>query len=159
MTGLRYFILLVLGLNVYGALLAAPLEADKEAVAKLLAGFPTTAALDAAFKALSSAVPTTEDERKQARERLAVAKDRIPKLRLLLTPGASVFDYPGLLAAGYCIFTSKNRKDPDPSLRFYRLFIGSSDGTEEFEYPTMLLIDFDQKGIITKIGRPGKATL
>lgn len=159
MTRLPYFIPLILGLTVSGFLLAAPPETDKEAVIKLLAGFPTTAELDAAYRALSSAIPTTEDERKQARARLALVKDRIPKLRLLLTPGVSVFDYPGLLAAGYCIFTSKNRKDPDPSLRFYRLFIGSSDGTEEFEYPTMLMVDFDQKGIITKISRPGKATL
>lgn len=133
-------------------------EMDKAVVARLLDGFPTSDQIEDAHKKLSATVPTTADERKAALELLALIKERIPKLRDLFTDGTSVFDYPGLLACGRCIFINKSRKDIRIETRFYRLFLGDSDA-EEFKHPMMLIIDFDQKGTIIKVGVPGKATL
>lgn len=100
-----------------------------------------------------------------ARTKVKLAAELVPKLRTLLKEGASVFDYPSLLAHGSITYTGihrkgndhpKNTEDPfsstasvTPTEYGYRLYIGLAAG--EFPHPWDFAVFFDSKGLIISI--------
>ena len=126
---------------------------------RLLAGFPTRQELTDAVKLLAHSKDAKADDIKQARERISIAEDRLPKLRALITKGTSIFDYPGLLAAGNILYIESRGDNPGTSGHIYRMFLGTSEGYDEFQRPNMAIIDFDQTGVILSVARPGNLAL
>ncbi|WP_395753181.1 hypothetical protein [Prosthecobacter sp.] len=129
--------------------------------AKLLDGLPSRSDLYHADAILHKGLIRSEIEREIARKTFEVAKERIPKLRPLITVGDSVFDYPGLLAAGEPQFVKNRGEHPDVKGKYYRLFIGITEQTEEghIQIPNMFGIEFDQSGRILRVLGPGTLIL
>jgi hypothetical protein len=138
-------------------LLAAELTPSERfaGAARLIDGLPSRSDLYHADDAIHK-VGFTDQERAAALEKFKVARERIPKLRELIAVGDSVFDYPGLLAVGETLFIENRNEHPEITGKFYRLFIGITAQTGEGHVPNMFGLDFDQKGKIVSIFRPGK---
>jgi hypothetical protein len=80
----------------------------------------------------------------------------MPRLKALISRDMNIFDCPGLLAVGHIRYVTRTAA---PSSGHYRLSIGSAVAGEEFERPLILIIDFDEHGIITEVSSPGKLAL
>ena len=85
----------------------------------------------------------SEAELERAKEDVAKAKEIIPKLRELIKPGASVFDYPGLLAHGDITWIDLTKD--------YQLYMGVYLRDHEGQQPYDMRIRFDAKGVILRL--------
>lgn len=86
-----------------------------------------------------------------ARQRLAAAKASIPKIRKLIKPGTSVFDYPGLLALGR-ITTSGIYFSSKASPKYnYDLYLGAHFGGGEGIHAYDFTVTFNEQGIIAAV--------
>ena len=117
------------------------------AVAELLEGFPRPDEIDYLRRQLTEAKGLTDYGRDKIEKKLALVRDRIPRLRPLIHSGISVFEYPGLIAAGIATFTPGK-----PGA--YLLTLGAHTRTEDIDDPPEICIAIDHRGIITRVTRP-----
>ena len=106
------------------------------------------------YQALVTHPETAKDsgELDRARKKVQLAQERIPKIRALIKVGTSVFDYPGLLAAGRLHYDAL-RELPDRTFEFdyiiyFGVFVesrGEGVGASDFEAV------INEKGIITEV--------
>jgi hypothetical protein len=92
--------------------------------------------------------PETAESKGQlevAQKALAEAKANIPKLRTLLKPGKSVFDYPGLLALGRITHSGIDFASKASPEYTYRLYIGAHFGGGEGIHAFDFTVTFNQR--------------
>lgn len=112
----------------------------------IIHSLPTREQVVADVAIFRQATPTAEQKR-DATERLKNAKEGFDRLKTLLRPSTSIFDYPGLLA-----LARPNHSEADNK---YSLVLGippgwnwtHEQGTNENEYQVI----FDSRGIITEL--------
>ena len=123
--------------------------ARKEELRALLFGFPDWQTITQSVGRLRWK-KGTEAELKYATDQIAKAKERLPKIRSYFKEGTSIFDYPGILEAGKVQLRALPREDG--SMEYgYQVILGVKLG-EEFQKTDDFFLEFDSKGIITKIG-------
>jgi len=126
-------------------------DSPREQMRRLLDGLPPQRALSRYQDIVKHHETTTgKDELNYAREQVKLAQERVPKIRALIMPGTSIFDYPGLLAAGSIEYTVL-RQLPDGTFEHgYQLYLGVFLD-EEFTEPWDFHVVFNESGIVTAV--------
>ena len=149
---------LFIALAIFGALPCVAQQTDKptddsprEQMRRLLHDLPHQSFLTHCLNLVKQyEAARDKDELDHARKTVELAQELVPKIRALIKPDTSIFDYPGLLAAGSITDYTELRRLPDgTSEGSYELYLGvflGSQGTA----PTEFRLLFNQKGIITK---------
>ncbi len=126
-------------------------DSPREQVRRLLEDLPPQSALSR-YQGLVKRPETAknQDELKYAREKVKLAQERVPKIRPLIKPDTSIFDYPGLLAAGTIEYTIL-RELPGGTFEYgYRLYLGVFLA-DEYTQPWDFHVFINEKGIITAV--------
>jgi hypothetical protein len=164
-------LILILALGLVRKGLSEPKESPEnaQAVADILDKMPSQKEFESAL-ALERwvKIAPSEKELKEAWSTMDKVKAAIPRLLETLKVGASVFDYPGLLAHGkitYCAVdfhrnhpqggqpVPSNHKRGETELG-YELYFGWAP-REQGTYPTDMAVYFDAKGVILSVEKVG----
>ena len=126
-------------------------DSPREQIRRLLDDLPPQRALSR-YQALVKHPETakSQDELKRAREQVKLAQERIPKIRALIKPGTSIFDYPGLLAAGTIEYMVLRELPGGTFEHSYQLYLGVFLA-DEFTQPWDFHVFINEKGIITEV--------
>ena len=93
---------------------------------------------------------SSDSEREHARKTVELAQKLVPKIRALIKPGTSIFDYPGLLAAGSITDYRELRRITDDKTEYrYEFYLGVFLGPQGTA-PSEFRLIFNEKGIITE---------
>lgn len=95
-----------------------------------------------------SAGKGTAEEQKLAEEQLAKVREIVPKLRKLIKPGTSIFDYPGLLSLGPPAYHPPMGEAAPEN---YQLHVGYNSAHMQGVFPHDFNVEFDGKGIIVAV--------
>ena len=132
------------------AVTAAHAANPEDRAAELLARLPSQRMLREArdrlvlsWAAFPEPIHKNAAELEQARRIVGLAKEVVPQLRPLIRPGASVFDYRGLLAHGDISW--------DETSNEYRLYIGVYLKGDQGRQPYDFRITFDAKGKVIAV--------
>ena len=126
-------------------------DSPREQMRRLLDDLPPQRALSR-YQGLVKHPETARDaaELEFAREKVKLAQERIPKIRALIKPGRSIFDYPGLLAAGSIEYVFLQRLPDGTYERGYQLYLGVFLG-DEYTQPWDFHIIFNEAGVVTAV--------
>jgi hypothetical protein len=144
-------VVLALLLSAVNCLAGDSEQATSKQIQDLIHGLPGSEQVQEDF-ALSGDTTLANEKQSGARARLKKAAEGFKRLRSLLRVGASVFDYPGLLALSPSRYIEFDHK--------YAMALGipSEEVRANGEGPQVDMFDviFDDRGIITEI-RPVRA--
>lgn len=88
------------------------------------------------------------EEKKLAADQLAKVREIVPKLRKLIKPGASIFDYPGLLSHGPSVYNPPIDEDTPEN---YQLYVGYNPAHIQGVFPYDFKVEFNSKGVIVTV--------
>lgn len=124
-------------------------ESRKAEIRILLYDFPVWAALARARSVLRTTT-ASQVELEDAKQLIATAKERLPKVRYYFKEGTNIFDYPGILQVGKIQLLPPKERDNGSIEYGYRLSLGLYL-EDEFTRSSDFYIEFDGKGVITKV--------